>query len=234
MNKGLILYNTESLNDALGVLKQLIQEYPNEEVAQQALKTAKEIAIDLAEVEDFTRWVKQLKGVTLEDNELERAAFTSAERLFNDNKKKAAQKALTAYLSNYPQGANQLQVSFLSAELYFQEEKWEEAIEQYQAVLDQPIQEYTEQSLVRITQALINSDQESRALSYWKTLDELAQFRENKRYALFNLMQLYFEQKEYSEAISCAERAIELKQLDQKIKWDAYRIIAQSSINSKR
>ena len=233
LNKGLILYNAESLNDALGVLKQLVQEYPNEEVAQQALKTAKEIAIDLAEVEDFTRWVKQLKGVTLEDNELERAAFTSAERLFNDNKKKAAQKALTAYLSNYPQGANQLQVSFLSAELYFQEEEWEEAIEQYQAVLDQPIQEYTEQSLVRITQALINSDQKSRALSYWKTLDELAQFQENKRYALFNLMQLYFEQKEYSEAISYAERAIELKQLDQKIKWDAYRIIAQSSIKLK-
>ncbi len=233
LNKGLILYNAESLNKALSVLKQLVQEYPNGEVAQQALKTAKEIAIDLAEVEDFTQWVKQLKGVTIEDNELERAAFTSAERLFNDNKKKAAQKAFTAYLITYPQGANQLKASFLSAELYFQEEEWEQAIDQYQVLLDQPIQEYTEQSLVRITQSLINSDQKELALSYWKILDELAQFEENKRYALFNLMQLYFENEIYLEAIAYAERVIELNQLDQKIKWDAYRIIAQSSIKLK-
>ena len=110
------------LEDAMLVLQKLVQEYPNEEVAQQALKTAKEISIDLATVDVFATWVKQLKGVTLQDNELERASFTAAERLFNDNKKKAAQKALTSYLENYPQGANQLQVSFLSAELYFQEE----------------------------------------------------------------------------------------------------------------
>ena len=94
---------------------------------KQGLKTAKEISIDLAAVDVFARWVKQLKGVTLQDNELERASFTAAERLFNDNKKKAAQKALTSYLENYPQGANHLQVQFLSAELYFQEEKWEAA-----------------------------------------------------------------------------------------------------------
>ncbi|MDB2456356.1 tetratricopeptide repeat protein [Flavobacteriaceae bacterium] len=233
LNKGLILYNAESLDDALTVLKQLVQEYPNEEIAQQALKTAKEISIDLAEVDVFSDWVKQLKGVTLEDNELERASFTSAERLFNENKKSSAQKAFSSYLKNYPQGANQLQVKFLSAELYFQDEDWESAIERYQAVLDQSVSEYTEQSLVRITQSYVNGNQKLKALPFWKTLDELAQFQENKRYALFNLMQLYFEQENFKEAIFYADRVIELKQLGQKIKWDAYKVLARSSIAIK-
>lgn len=230
LNKGLILYNAEQLEDAMFVLKQLVLQYPNEEVAQQALKTAKEISIDLAEVDIFASWVKQLKGVTLQDNELERASFIAAERLFNENKKKAAQKALTSYLQNYPQGANHLQVQFLSAELHFQEADWVPAISQYAAVLEQPPHEYTEQSLVRITQALVNDDQKAKALSYWKTLEELAQFQENKRYALFNLMQLYYEQEQFSEAIKYAEQIVVLQSLSQKIKWDAYRILARSSV----
>ena len=230
LNKGLILYNAESLEDAMRVLQKLIQEYPNEEVAQQALKTAKEISIDLATVDVFATWVKQLKGVTLQDNELERASFTAAERLFNDNKKKAAQKALTSYLENYPQGANHLQVEFLSAELYFQDENWSAASEQYASVLEQPTHEYTEQALVRITQAMVNDEQKSAALPYWKTLEELAQFQENKRYALFNLMQLYYEQEQFSDAIAYAEKVVVLQSLGQKIKWDAYRVLARSAV----
>ena len=230
LNKGLILYNAESLEDAMRVLQKLVQEYPNEEVAQQALKTAKEISIDLATVDVFATWVKQLKGVTLQDNELERASFTAAERLFNDNKKKAAQKALTSYLENYPQGANHLQVEFLSAELYFQDENWSAASEQYASVLEQPTHEYTEQALVRITQAMVNDKQKSAALPYWKTLEELAQFQENKRYALFNLMQLYYEQEQFSDAIAYAEKVVVLQSLGQKIKWDAYRVLARSAV----
>ena len=229
LNKGLILYNAESLEDAMRVLQQLVQEYPNEEVAQQALKTAKEISIDLAAVDVFATWVKQLKGVTLQDNELERASFTAAERLFNDNKKKAAQKALTSYLENYPQGANHLQAQFLSAELYFQDENWNASREQYASVLEQPSHEYTEQALVRITQAIVNDEQNSAALPYWKTLEELAQFQENKRYALFNLMQLYYEQEQFSDAIAYAEKVVVLQSLGQKIKWDAYRVLARSA-----
>jgi len=230
LNKGLILYNAESLEEAMRVLQQLVQEYPNEEVAQQGLKTAKEISIDLAAVDVFASWVKQLKGVTLQDNELERASFTAAERLFNDNKKKAAQKALTSYLENYPQGANQLQAQFLSAELYFQDEEWTAAREQYALVLEQPTHEYSEQALVRITQALVNNEQKSDALPYWKTLEELAQFQENKRYALFNLMQIYYEKEQFSDAIAYAEKVVVLQSLGQKIKWDAYRVLARAAV----
>ena len=230
LNKGLILYNAESLEEAMRVLQQLVQEYPNEEVAQQGLKTAKEISIDLAAVDVFASWVKQLKGVTLQDNELERASFTAAERLFNDNKKKAAQKALTSYLENYPQGANQLQAQFLSAELYFQDEEWTAAREQYALVLEQPTHEYSEQALVRITQALVNNEQKSDALAYWKTLEELAQFQENKRYALFNLMQIYYEKEQFSDAIAYAEKVVVLQSLGQKIKWDAYRVLARAAV----
>ena len=230
LNKGLILYNSESLEESMLVLQKLVLEYPNEEVARQALKTAKEISIDLATVDVFASWVKQLDGVTIEENELERASFRSAERLFNENKKKAALKAFSSYLNQYPNGANQLQAQFLFAELNFQDAKWESAVEFYKRVIDQPTNEYSEQSLVRITQALVNNELAPSALRYWKTLEDIAQFDENKRYALFNLMQLYYEQEEFLEAITYAQKILQLKSLVPKIKWDAYRVLARSAV----
>jgi len=233
LNKGLILYNSESLEESMEVLKKLVLEYPNEEVVQQALKTAKEISIDLATVDVFASWVKQLEGVTVEENELEQASFRSAERLFNENKKKAALKAFSSYLKEYLNGSNQLQAQFLCAELYFQDGKWESAVEHYKQVLEQPTNEYSEQSLVRITQAMVNNELALSALPYWKNLEKIAQFDENKRYALFNLMQLYHEQEQFLEAIAYAQKVLLLNALVPKIKWDAYRVLARSAVAIK-
>ncbi len=230
LNKGLVLYNDESLEKAMKVLRQVVQEYPNDEVTRQALRTAKEISIDLATVDEFAAWTKQLKGITLEDNELEQAAFMSANRLYNNNKKKDAQKALESYLIEYPLGPNQLQAKFLLAELYFQESEWAKAIELYIDVLDQSTHEFTEQALVRVTQSMVNNNQKLDAQPYWERLEEIAQFKENQRYSLFNLMQLHYEQERFSQAISYTEKVLALEIIEQKIKWDAYIILARSAV----
>ena len=84
--------------------------------------------------------------------------------------------------------------------------------------------------MVRITQALVNNELASSALPYWKTLEDIAQFDENKRYALFNLMQLYYQQEQFLEAIAYAQKVLLLKSLVPKIKWDAYRVLARSAV----
>jgi hypothetical protein len=43
-------------------------------------------------------------------------------------------------------------------------------------------------------------------------------------------MQLYYEQEQFSDAIAYAEKVVVLQSLGQKIKWDAYRVLARSAI----
>ena len=229
LNKGLILFNNEAPLEANAVLKQLVETYPNEALAQQALQTVKEIAIEQNTVDAFSTWLKGIDVATIPDLEIEKASFDAIERLLNDGKKKPLKRALQSYLATYVEGGNSIRAAFLLAELAFEEEEWIEATAQYAAVIDQPFNTYTEQSLVRITQALLQMEERDKAFLFWQKLEELAQFEENKRYAQFNLMQYYFQTQKYPEAIAYAESILALNNIEEQIKWDAYYVLAKAS-----
>lgn len=229
LNKGLILFNNEAPLEANTVLKQLVETYPNEALAQQALQTVKEIAIEQNTVDAFSTWLKGIDVATIPDLEIEKASFDAIERLLNDGKKKPLKRALQSYLATYVEGGNSIRAAFLLAELAFEEEEWIEATAQYAAVIDQPFNTYTEQSLVRITQALLQMEERDKAFLFWQKLEELAQFEENKRYAQFNLMQYYFQTQKYPEAIAYAESILALNNIEEQIKWDAYYVLAKAS-----
>ena len=229
LNKGLILFNNEAPLEANTVLKQLVETYPNEALAQQALQTVKEIAIEQNTVDAFSAWLKGIDVATIPDLEIEKASFDAIERLLNDGKKKPLKRALQSYLATYVEGGNSIRAAFLLAELAFEEEEWVEATAQYAAVIDQPFNTYTEQSLVRITQALLQMEERDKAFLFWQKLEELAQFEENKRYAQFNLMQYYFQTQKYPEAIAYAESILALNNIEEQIKWDAYYVLAKAA-----
>ena len=217
LNKGLILFNNEAPLEANTVLKQLVETYPNEALAQQALQTVKEIAIEQNTVDAFSAWLKGIDVAAIPDLEIEKASFDAIERLLNDGKKKPLKRALQSYLAAYVEGGNSIRAAFLLAELAFEEEEWVEATAQYAAVIDQPFDTYTEQSLVRITQALLQMEERDKAFLFWQKLEELAQFEENKRYAQFNLMQYYFQTQKYPEAIAYAESILALNNIEEQI-----------------
>ena len=233
LNKGLIEYNNGNTVAANTTLKYLIANYPNEMQAQQALQTVKEIAIEENTVAEFSTWLAGVNMANLPDIQLEKAAFDAVERLLINGKKKPLKKALSDYIKNYPQGGNQLRAQFLLAEMAFEQEDWGEAIGHYQYVVETSSNEYTEQALVRMTQALVQLEEKEKAVSYWKQLTVVAQFDENKRYAQFNLMQYYFETNDSANAQAYAEKILRLNELEERIKWDAYYILAKTAEQQK-
>ena len=231
LNTGLILYNQEKLNRAEDVLKNLVVRFKKDVTAQQALGTLKEIAVDRDQVPQFTLWLKELDIDSFSDNELEQTAFSAAEKQFLNNRKKQAEKSFISYLQSYPQGRNALKAHFTLAEIYYEGSDFDIAIENYQKLIDEKPNEYYEQALVRATQILIKKDMQQEAIPLWKELEIQAVYSENKRYAMFNLMRSYYQSEELKEAQQKAEAVLALKNLEVKVKWDAYEILAQTSIN---
>ena len=90
--------------------------------------------------------------------------------------------------------------------------------------------EYYEQALVRATQVLVKKDMHMEAEDLWRELEIEAVYPENKRYAMFNLMRSYYQSQNLEEAQAKAEAVLELKNIEVKVKWDAYEILAQTSI----
>jgi tetratricopeptide (TPR) repeat protein len=230
LNKGLILYNQEKLSQAETVLKKLIIRFNKNAVAQQALLTLKEIAIDLDKVADFTQWLRKMNIDTFSDNELEKTAFSAAEKQFLTQRKKQAKKSFISYLESYPDGLNALNAHFTLAEIYYEESDTEAALVHYQKLIDEAPNEYLEQALVRVTQIWVNQEMEGKAAPLWKQLENVAVYPENKRYAMFNLMRFHFQAQDMLSAQQKATTVLTLKNIEVKVKWDAYKILAKSSL----
>jgi len=202
LNKGLILYNTEKYDQARKVLESVAIKYKRYAVAQQAVRTLREIAVDQGSVVDFSQWVRSQGLTTFTDIELEKTAFVAAEKRFLEGNSSAAERLLTEYLENYPQGTYFLSATYYLAELYFERQDFERAQKAYSELTQGPVTNYSEKSLVRLISIFKSESQLNQAIPYLEKLDSIASFQENKRFALLNLMQAYFLGSEYLKTLS--------------------------------
>ncbi len=62
----------------------------------------------------------------------------------------------------------------------------------------------------------------------YKKLYQIAEFEENVRFALLNLMQAYFDKKDDFKSIEYSSKVLEIENIDNKLKWDAILIKARS------
>ena len=79
LNKGLILYNLEEYNSSKKVLEKVAVKYKKYSIGEQALSVLKEIAIDMGNVSDFSKWIKK-KLDKFTNIEIEKTLYNSAEK----------------------------------------------------------------------------------------------------------------------------------------------------------
>ena len=230
LNKGLILYNKERYIEAKTILEDIAIKYRRDPVAQQAVRTLREIAVDQAEVSAFAQWVKTQNLNTFSDIELEKTAFTSAEKQFLDGNTNTAEKLLKEYIETYPQGVFGNPAGFYLAEIYFEKELFIEALPFYQAIVNQQVSSYTEKSLVRIITLLKKEGRQAESITYLEKLDQIASFDENRRFAKLNLMQAYYASNEFEKTLETANFVLEIQSLDSTLQWDALILKARSAL----
>ena len=230
LNKGLILYNLEKYNSSRNILEKVAVKYKKYSIGEQALSVLKEIAVDMGNVSYFSKWIKEKKLDKFTNVEIEKTLYNSAEKKFFEGNKNVALKLFEEYLELYPEGPFSKETTYYLAEIYFEKQKWDEALLAYQSLVSGEISVYSEKALTRIIILLKNKNQQIEAIKYMEKLSEIASFEENKRFAKFNLMRTYFESQEIEKAIMVSEDILKFKDLDEKIYWDAHSIRARSFI----
>tara|TARA_A200000113_G_C8842193_1_gene347288 strand:+ start:15 stop:1631 length:1617 start_codon:yes stop_codon:yes gene_type:complete len=231
LNKALILYNSGDLIKSENLLREYVKKFPSEITVTQAILTLKEIAVEKNSVDEFSRWIKSNGLSSISELEIEKASIDAIDILVNQSKKKPLRKALESYISNYPNGLDVKRISYLLAEILYANKKWDESIVNFKRVVSGPRNNYSEKSIVRICQALLKLDDYSEATVFLKRLESIAEANENQIYAVSNLMKIYYENKKYNKAIVYGQKIISLKNINNRVKSDAYFFIARSSIN---
>jgi TolA-binding protein len=232
LRQGLIYYNSDRNNEALDKFKKVTADFPKSPEALEAVSTARLIYVDGGRVDEYATWVRTLDFVTVTDVELDNDSYESAAKQFEQNNNKQAISGFNAYISSFPRGMHSLQANFYLAQVYYSEGQKDRSILHYQFVIDQPRSEFTEQSLARLSQVLLDNNEKAKAIPVLLRLENEADFPQNKVFAQSNLMKCYYDKKDYSNSVVYAEKVLNNAKTDDNVKSDAQIIIARSAMQT--
>lgn len=232
LRQGLIYYNSDRNNEALNKFKKVAADFPKTPEALEAVSTARLIYVDGGRVNEYATWVRTLDFVTVTDVELDNDSYESAVKQFEQNNNRQAISGFNAYISSFPRGMHSLQANFYLAQAYYSEGQKDKSISNYQYVIDQPRSEFTEQSLARLSQVLLDNNEKAKAIPVLLRLESEADFPQNKVFAQSNLMKCYYDKKDYSNSVIYADKVLNNAKTDDNVKSDAQIIIARSAMQT--
>ncbi|QLE01908.1 tetratricopeptide repeat protein [Galbibacter sp. BG1] len=230
LKEGLVYYNGGQNEKALAKFKTVVSSYPNTPEALQAVSTAKQVYVDEGKVGEYASWVKGLDFVNVTETELESAAFESAERQYVQNKSAAAIKGFESYLSQFPNGSNALKAHFYLGQLHYKQGDKAKALPHYEYIVNEKRNEFSEEAYVRAGEIYLENNNNEKAITVLKTLEQGADFQENIIFAQSNIMKASYAMKNYPQTITYAEKVLKTPKVDDRIKSDAYTMIARSAI----
>ncbi|MDO5104635.1 tetratricopeptide repeat protein [Capnocytophaga sp.] len=230
LREGLVYYNKNNNQEALKIFKTIARDYPQTNESAQAVATAKLIYIDMGKVNEYATWAKGLGYVEVSDLELESATYEAAERQHLQQNEKEAIAGFEKYIKDFPNGMRLSNAQFYLAQLYEGANQKSKAVTLYDEVIKSGSTEFREQSLVKLSQILLDAGSYLKAKPYLEDLEKTATVAQNKVYAQSNLMRVCYNEKLYDKAVEYANKVLAEKTIDNRIKNDAYNVLARSYI----
>lgn len=224
---GMLYYQDGQNEKALTYLDKLIQNYPNTKQAQAALSTVKKIYIDKGMPEEYISYANRVGNTKVSESEEEDLLYQSAENRYMDEKYHDAVTMFESYLSSFPNGTNSVKAEYYLADCLIREKDSSRAAEYYYKVAIRPYCQYTEKALV-LSAELYSQRDSKKALDIYSRLDNITSSATNKTIARQAMMNIYYQEKDYSKAIEAAGRLLELENSDNGATDNANFVMAES------
>ena len=230
LKKALIYYNSSKNKQALKEYKEVVDKYPSTTEAKQAVSGSKKIYIDMGKANDYVAWVKTLDFIDITKAEADSTTYLAAESAFMKNNCNLAIPAFRSYLNDYPKGIAKLNAHFYLAQCEYKSGMYDEALKNYQEVINKEKNEFTERSLVRASELYVNNKDTVNAIISFEKLLVVAEFNQNKTYADINLMEIYNAQNNLDKALEHAALIMINAKVSDRVKSKAQLIIARGAM----
>lgn len=232
LRQGLLAYNGNQNQQALTKFKEVVAKFPNSSEAKQAVANSRNVYVDIGKVDEYASWVKTIPNINVTDAELDNSTYEAAENKFLEGNTSLAINGFNTYLNNYPNGLHALKAHFYLAQLYNKNKQQEKSIPHYSYVVGQEKNEYSEESLAKLAQIYLESDDWANAMNLLERLEKEANYPQNVLFAQSNLMKGNYKNKNYEKSIEYANKVLGNAKLDQVVDEEAKIIIARSSIKT--
>ena len=232
LRQGLVYYNADKDAPALVKFKQVVAEYPKSSEALEAVATARLIYVENGKVDEYASWVRTLDFVAVTDADLDNDTYESAEKQYQQSNTNQAITGFGAYLTAFPKGIHALQAHFYLAQSLYSSGSEEKSAANYEYVIGEPRNEFTEPSLMRLGQIFLKAKEVEKAIVVLSRIETEADLLQNKTFAQANLMKLYYDKKDYANAVVYAEKVLDNPKTEADVRSDAQIVVARSAMET--
>jgi len=232
LRQGLVYYNDNENTQALTKFKKIVSAYPNSNEAREAVTNARNVYVDLGQVDLYAAWVKNISFVNVSNSDIDNSTYESAENKFLENNTNKAIEGFTKYVNAFPNGIHALKANFYLAQLFSKTNQGDKAAQYYRFVVDQNQSEFSEESLNKLSQIYLEDEDWASATPLLIRLEQEANYPQNILFAQSNLMKGYYQDNLFKEAVDYAEKVLQKDKLEENVEFDAKIIIARSAFKT--
>ncbi|MBC7745954.1 MAG: tetratricopeptide repeat protein [Flavobacterium sp.] len=212
---GLVEYNQDNDEAALLTFKRVVNEYSTTDEAKQALESIKNIYLDKSDADGFLTYANTTSIGNLTTSEQDNLTFQSANNRFLKADYQGTFEAVNAYFDKFQNSIHEKQAKFIRAESLTRLNRPNEAIPDYEFILNDWTSEYTERALISISKIYLSQKKYNEAIVHLKKLELTSEYKANYGFAVNNLMEAYSnidmpdETLKYSNLIKESEKGSE-------------------------
>ena len=189
---GLIDYNAGNDDLAIQSFKKVVQDYSTTDEAKQALKQIEKIYTDKGDGQTFITYAATVPIANYSTAEQENIFFTAANNLYLKNDWQGTVSAVNAYFDKFPnKPIYEKGARFIRAQSLVNLNRPQEAVNDYNAILNDWTSPYTEQSLISMAKLYISEKKYNEAVVFLKRLETSSEYKADYTFAVNNLLLSY-------------------------------------------
>lgn len=230
IKEGLIFYNKKEDDNALTAFKRVVKDYSNTNESLEALKQIKKIHKDKGDLAAYEAYIISIGGADSSAQVMDADYYEVAENSYMSGKCSKATTDLSNYLEKYPNGAYKLNAHFYRADCEYKSGFDNEALIDFNYVIEQPKSKFTEVALVKAGAINISLGKPQDALENYSKLEYLADAPLNIFNAQVAQMRLNYELKNTKETIKYCELIINKDIDDALLITEAHLLYAKTAL----
>lgn len=202
---GLVQYNKNDNDAALATFQRVVDQYAITDEAQQAMRSIENIYLDKGDATGYVRYATSTNIGDLSTAEQDAHTFSVARTLFDRGSYQGAVEAINAYFDKFPRPIQEKHARFIRGESYARLGKDDEALHDFNIIMNDWTSAYTEQTLVSVSRLHLNKKAYNEAVQVLRKLELTSEYKSNYGFAINNLLVSFYHIGDYVETQTYAK-----------------------------
>jgi TolA-binding protein len=188
---GLVELNQDQEEAAILTFKRVVSEYTTTDEAKLALESIKNIYLQKSDATGFLDYANTTSIGNLSTYEQDNITFQAANNRFLTADYQGTFESVNAYFDKFPKAVHDKHARFIRAESLVKLKRPNEAIPDYEYILNDWTSDYTERALISISKIYLAQKKYNEAIVHLKKLELTSEYKANYSFAVNNLMEAY-------------------------------------------